>query len=447
MLMTISYIAKVCEGELSPSASPETNISGFFTDSRTPLSGRMFLALRGERFDANDFVPALLAKGYAAITDNRDNLRYGGNCIYVSDSRTALQRLARHYRENDLSDMQFIGITGSVGKTTTKDMIALALSSSLKVHKTQGNSNSQIGLPLTVLETDPASDCAVVELGMSMPGEMERISRCAAPDISVVTNIGYSHIENLGSREAIRNEKLKIAMFSKEGSHLLLNGDEPLLRNAVIEGRTVHYVSVADDNCDCYASGVCNGLSGVSFKAHVFGEECDIKLNVCGEHFIANALFALACAHLCGLDLKPAAKSLESYESDGKRQCVFEKDGHTVISDCYNASPESMKAALSVLSLSKGRRIAVLGDMLELGTESVSLHGVVGEYVGDCSDVLVTYGDLSKHIFENACIKEKYSFAIGEMAEMKSFLEDFIKPGDTVLYKASNGMHLSEAIV
>lgn len=447
MLMTVSYIARVCGGELSPTASPDTKISGFFTDSRAPQSGKMFLALRGERFDANSFVPKLLAEGYAAITDNRENLLCGGDCVYVADVRTALQCLARHYRETELSDMPFIGITGSVGKTTTKDMIALALSSSLTVHKTQGNSNSQIGLPLTILAADPSSDCAVVELGMSMPGEMERISRCAVPDISVVTNIGYSHIENLGSREAIRDEKLKITKFSKEGSRLLLNGDEPLLRNTAIEGRQIHYISVCDDKCDCYAYDVRNSLSGVSFKACVFGKECDIKLNVCGEHFITNALFALACAHLCGLDIKLAAKSLETYESDGKRQCVFEKNGHTVISDCYNASPESMKAALSVLALSEGRRIAVLGDMLELGDESVKLHNTVGEYVGDCGDVLVTYGDMSKHIYEKARIKEKYSFATDEMAKMKSFLEDYIKSGDTVLYKASNGMHLSEAIV
>lgn len=445
--MTLAYISRVCGGELSPSASPETVISGFFTDSRTPLNGKIFLALRGERVDANRYVPDLLKKGYAAITDDRNNLSCGGNCVFVADVRTALQCLARHYRENELSAMPFIGITGSVGKTTTKDMIALALSSSLSVHKTQGNSNSQIGLPLTVLAADPSADCAVVELGMSMPGEMERISRCAIPDISVITNIGYSHIENLGSREAIRDEKLKIAIFSKEGAHLLLNGDEPLLRNAEISGRTVHYVSVSDDSCDCYASGVSNSLSGVSFKAHVFKEECDIRLNVCGEHFITNALFALACAHLCGLDLKLAAKSLETYESDGKRQCVFESNGHTVISDCYNASPESMKAALSVLSLSKGRRIAVLGDMLELGGESINLHRTVGESTGGCADVLVVYGDLSRHIYEHSCIKEKYSFSIGEMAELKSFLEGYIKQGDTVLYKASNGMHLSEAVI
>lgn len=447
MLMTIAYIAEVCGGELSSACLKQTKIEGFFTDSRSPEQNKMFLALKGERVDGNSFVPKILSEGYAAITDDKENLKYGGNCVYVPDVREALLCLARHYRENELADMPFIGITGSVGKTTTKDMIALALSSELTVHKTKGNSNSQIGLPQTVLATDPTVDCAVVELGMSMPGEMENISRCAKPDISVITNIGYSHIENLGSREAIRDEKLKIAMFSDENSVLLLNGDEPLLKSVDLKGKRAFYVSLDNSNCDCYATETENGFYGVSFKAHIFGEICEVKLSVCGEHFITNALFALACAYLRGLDIKLAAKSLGTYESDGKRQYLFEKNGHTVISDCYNASPESMKAALSVLAVSKGRRIAVLGDMLELGVESPTLHRIVGECVGSCADVLVTYGELSKDIYDKAEVSEKYAFSTDEREAMKEFLGKFIKQGDTVLYKASNGMHLGEAIV
>lgn len=447
MKKTLAYIANACGGELSPSADPSRLVDGFFTDSRTPVTEKLFLAIRGERVDGNAFVPDLLSKGFCAMTDREENLSCGGDCILVSDVRTALQQLARFYRETELADVPFVGITGSVGKTTTKDMVALALSSSLSVHKTAGNFNSQIGLPQTVLACESGVGCAVVELGMSFKGEMERISRCAIPDISIVTNIGHSHIENLGSREAIRDEKLMIAAFSKSDSCLLLNGDEPLLRDIDGEGKNVYYVSVEDSSCDCYAKNISESLSGISFTACIFGAEYEVSLKVCGRHFVINSLFALASAYLLKLNVATAAEKLCDYESDGKRQFVYDADGHTVISDCYNASPESMQAALSVLAVSKGRRIAVLGDMLELGNETVKLHEKVGVYTNGSVDVLITYGELAKNIARSSEVSEIYSFGVDEKDKLKEFLLSFIKMGDTVLYKASNGMNLGSVIV
>ena len=326
-------------------------------------------------------------------------------------------------------------------------MGACALSSAFKVHKTQGNFNSQVGLPQTVLATDPDVDCAVVELGMSLKGEMERIAACAQPDISVVTNIGYSHIENLGTREAIRDEKLKISAFSKNGSILLLNGDEPLLRDVKYENRNIYYVSVENPHCDCYATNIIETKYGVSFDACVFGKEVLVELGVSGRHFVLNALFALAVCDLLGIDVLIAAKSLAMYESDGKRQHIYDKDGHVVISDCYNASPESMKAALSVLASYEQRRIAVLGDMLELGSVSENLHRLVGEYTNDSADVLVTYGSHSRSINLASRIAEKYHFNMDEKDKLFDFLKSFVKKNDVVLYKASNGIKLSEIIV
>ncbi len=447
MNLTLEYIEKVCSGKLSPTADRNRTVNAFFTDSRTPSEDKLFLALRGERVDGNVFVPALLEKGFCAMTDREENLAIGGDCVYVDDVRSALQLLAKNYRENELKNIPFVGITGSVGKTTTKDMVALALSSSLSVHKTAGNFNSQIGLPQTVLACPVGSECAVVELGMSMPGEMERISRCAKPNISIVTNIGYSHIEYLGSREAIRDEKIKIAMFSDSDSCLLLNGDEALLKSIDRGSKKVYYVSVEDSSCDCYAENIKESLSGLSFDAVVFGNTYNVKLDVCGKHFVINSLFALASACLLGLDVKKAAIALSEYKSDGRRQYVYETEGHTVISDCYNASPESMNAALSVLKVSEGRRIAVLGDMLELGSETVDLHKLVGSYTSYSVDVLVTYGELAKYIAESSEVKEKYSFGPEEREEMKAFLAQFVKENDTVLYKASNGMKMIDLIV
>ncbi len=247
MLMSLASIASAINGKLSVGANGIREVDGFYTDSRNATEDKLFLALRGERVDGNSFVPALVSKGCAVMTDDEYNLSLNGDVIYVDDVRSALQRLARYYRETVIASVPVVGITGSVGKTTTKDMVALALSAKLNVHKTQGNFNSQVGLPQTVLATSENVDCAVVELGMSMKGEMERIAKCAMPDISIITNVGYSHIENLGTREAIRDEKLKIAEFSKKNAILILNGDEPLLRDLELTDRQQYFVSVNDD--------------------------------------------------------------------------------------------------------------------------------------------------------------------------------------------------------
>ncbi len=448
MKLNLAYIANACGGKLSPSANPNREIIGFFTDSRTPSEDKMFLALRGERVDGNKFATDLVNNGFCAMVDREECVSEKGDCILVDDVRNALQILAQYYRNDKLASKKIVGITGSVGKTTTKDMVALALSSALDVHKTEGNANSQIGLPQTVLACGIEKDCAVVELGMSMPNEMERISRCAMPDISIVTNIGYSHIENLGSREAIRDEKLDIIKWSGENAVLVLNGEEPLLRNTdKLIGKTAYYVSVNDTSCDCYAIEIIENSDELSFKAVIFGKEYAVSLPVKGRHFVMNSLFALATAHLLGIDVLLAAKALSTYQSDGKRQFIYESEGHTVIMDCYNASPESMLASLSVLQTYKGRRIAVLGDMLELGELSEELHKKVGTYVNDRADVLVTYGEYAKLYASSSEIKEVYSFEKGDMESLKAFLTSFVKESDTVLYKASNGMKLGNAIV
>ncbi len=447
MKLALEYIANVCEGRLSAFANPKRKVIGFYTDNRVADNDKIFLAIRGERVDGNSFVPDLLKNGFCALTDREENLSLNGDCIYVDDVRDALQKLAKNYRENELSDIPIIGITGSVGKTTTKDMVALALSSSLRVHKTQGNSNSQIGLPQTLLATPLDAECAVIELGMSMPGEMERISRCAMPDISIITNIGHSHIENLGTREAIRDEKMKIAAYSKPSAKFILNGDEPLLRSLDVKKERVSFVSLNDSSCECFAKNIIESDEGISFVASIYGVEYDVNLPLQGKHYVINTLFALAVAHLLNIDIKSAISALSKYQSDGKRLYVYEKDGHTVISDCYNASPESMEVALSVLSSKKGRRIAVLGDMLELGKESEPLHRKVAEYVNESCDVLITYGEFAKFIYDDAKTEEKYHFPINKTDELSSFIKEIVKTGDTVLYKASNGMNLSRFIV
>lgn len=444
MKLSLSSIAAVVGGKLNSHADGNREVTGFFTDSRVTDKEKLFLGLTGEKTDGNSFVPSVVESGCAAMTDAEYNSDLQGDVITVADVRKALLALAEHYRENTVKDIPFVGITGSVGKTTTKDMVALALSSAKEVRKTIGNANSQLGLPQTVLSVEPSDDIAVVELGMSYFGEMERIAVCAKPDISVITNIGHSHIENLGSRKNIRNEKIKITAFSKKGSIVLLNGDEPLLREINLPDREIYFMSETDKTASSYAENVVIDESGLSFTAVIFGEKADVKLNVLGRHYIMNTLFALSVCKLSGVDVKNAANLLQSYKSDGKRQFIFEKNGMKIISDCYNASPESMAAALSVLKTYKTRRVAVLGDMLELGETSPELHKNVGSLVSSSADVLITYGELSKNIALGCDLTEKYSFT--DMCELKKFLSSYLKEGDTVLFKASNGMHLGEAI-
>ena len=240
---------------------------------------------------------------------------------------------------------------------------------------------------------------------------------------------------------------MKIAAYSKPTSKFILNGDEPLLRLLDVKPERVCFVSMEDKTCPCYAKDIKESDGKMSFIASVYGNDYPVNLNVQVKHYVINSLFALAVAYFLKLDLKKASDKLAEYQSDGKRLYIYENNGHTVISDCYNASPESMQAALSVLATKKGRRIAVLGDMLELGNESETLHKKVAEYVNKSCDVLITYGEMSKFIFDNTEIKEKYHFAKEDADNLSSFLKTFVKEGDTVLYKASNGMKLNELIV
>ncbi|MBO4453377.1 MAG: UDP-N-acetylmuramoyl-tripeptide--D-alanyl-D-alanine ligase [Clostridia bacterium] len=445
MKKDLREIRNITEGGLYRESDGALTVDGFFSDSRKAEKGKMFLALRGEKINGNAYIADVVKAGACALCDDREYFSEG--CVLVPDVRKALQKLAEHYRDNDLKDVRVIGVTGSVGKTTTKDMVACALSAGRTVHKTAGNANSQIGLPITVLDTPADCDIAVVELGMSYKGEMERISRVAKPDISIITNIGHSHIENLGSREAIRDEKIKIAAFSKPGSVMLLNGDEPLLKGLDLKDKKVYYISVSDKNADCFACGIVSGAGGLSFTASIFGEKAEVRLKAIGIHYVMNALFSLAAAKLCGVDLASSCEKLASYESDGRRQYIYESEGHTVISDCYNAAPESMKAALSVLGGYRGRRrVAVLGDILELGEGSPLYHKELSATADENADVLVTFGELARNYAESFK-GEVYMFPADRGEELKEFLKMIIRPGDVVLYKASNGMRLFDCIV
>ena len=378
----------------------------------------------------------------------------------MDDSVRAMQLTAKEY-ESRLS-LNKVGVTGSVGKTTTKEMIACALSGGLKVFKTAGNANSQIGVPVTIMNIAPDDEAAVIEMGMSEKGEMKRLATLLSLNAAVMTNIGVSHIEQLGSQENILREKWHITDAITEGGCIFLNGDDVLLKERAELCRN-NYAGVfgKEDNrklrictfghsadCDYRAENEYSDENGVGFDMLHGDVRVPVKLSVLGSHNVNNALVALAVAEFFGVDLGAAVKALEGYTGVAMRQHITKKDGAAYIDDSYNASPDSMKAGLNVLcQMPADYRIAVLADMLELGENTKEYHRQVGEYAGQSRvDELLLYGELARYIgygAEQYIGRIKHFDTLGDITE---YLKAEIKPGTAVLFKGSRGMKLNEVV-
>ena len=387
----------------------------------------------------------------------------------IGERVDALQRLGRWYRKERVH-IPLVGVTGSVGKTTTREMIACALSAEKKVYATKGNSNSQVGVPITITETEEGAQIGVIELGMSEFGEMSRISQVACVDVAVITNIGVSHINQLKTQENIMKEKLHILDGMPEGAWLILNGDDPLLGElteekihayGIAEGRSIRILFYGtSEAADVRVLEVRTEKGCPRFQLQLpEGQRIFCSLKTPGMHMVLNGVAAVAAAAVCGVSPEGAAKALSAFEGVGGRGRTFEKGGITFIDDSYNAAPASMKAGLSVLSETpaEGRRIAVLADMLELGDREKDYHREVGAYIrqqGLSLSQLWLYGPLARYIAEG------YEAAAGEPAgktapqirlfdrkeELLPALSAFVKPGDAVLFKGSNGMGLSAVL-
>lgn len=448
MFLTLGEIESAVGGKTTGNTQKNNIISSIFTDSREANTNKngLFAVIKGEHYDAHEFVGEITENGCFSLIE--DNNYFIDNTILVENTKDSLLELAAWYRREKLKNTKIIAVTGSVGKTSTKDMVALAVGASLKVNKTKGNKNSLIGLPLSVMETELDNDAAVLEMGISEPNEMTKLSKASQPNIAIITNIGYSHIEALGSRENICAEKLTVADYMPNNGVLILNGDEPLLKQSDSRPQRKIFCSVSNNECDCFAENIIEDNGITSFKANIIGKSVPVVLNTIGKHNVSNALFALTAACLLGVDLLKAAEALSKFVSSGLRQKIYKKDGYTIIADCYNASPESMKAALAVLGEQNGRKVAVLGDMLELGTFAPMLHEKVGKFVLDNKiDILVTFGSLAKNIAIPAIGKIKvYSFDDGEYDKAAQLLRALLTLGDNVLYKASNRMKLQKII-
>lgn len=446
----------MCEGELMVPQAADIRIEGVATDSRKITPGCLFVPLTGEHFDGHEFGAAALTGGAACtLWQLNKGPAPSGNVIVVEDTLQALQMLATAY----LAQMapQVVAITGSNGKTTTKDIVASLLSSQYKVHKTQGNFNNHIGLPLTILSMQEDTEIAILEMGMSSRGEIALLASLAAPDVAVITNIGESHLLQLGSRKEIARAKLEIAEGLKPGGLLIYNGDEPLLEEVLAElgpsvlfgCKTLRFGETSHN--DEYPVGIMSHSGGMTFTTNCNGDRA-FTLPVPGRHNVINSLAAIAVARHYGISGDNIEAGLRNLKLTGMRiEMTTTASGITLLNDAYNASPTSMKAAIDVLQSMKssGIKIAVLGDMLELGPEEVQYHEEVGLYLDPGKiDLLFTYGNLSRYLAKAAELKfgNERIFSFTDKIELTKLLVSKCRAKDIVLFKASRGMRLEEVL-
>ena len=433
-MLTLKQAAQWCGGTVLKEYE-NVAFQGAENDSRKIQAGQLFVALKAAR-DGHDFIGKAMEAGAAAALGERQ--LPGVPMLVVPDSLTALQEIAAGWRST-LTGTRFIGLTGSVGKTTTKEMTAAACAAVYRTRWTQANFNNEIGVPRTLLDLDPDTEAAVVEMGMNHAGELSRLTSLARPDVAVITNVGSMHIENLGSREGICKAKLEILEGLAPDGTAVLHGDEPLLRAAAPACRTLWF-GLGPDN-DLRAEEVQLTPTGSAFTAVGLGQRVRVTLPAPGQHNVINALAAMLAAHCVGVPLETAARALGSFVNTGDRLRTYQQGGYTIIADCYNAGPESMEAAFTVLGSlpTEGRRIAVLGDMLELGDFAPAAHRKVGAQAATAADRILAYGPLSREL--TAAAGEKALHFDSREALLEALRAE-AKPGDVLLFKASHGMHL-----
>ncbi len=447
MEMTVKEIAEACGGRLL-CGNENTVVTSVSTDSRKISAGALFVPIKGERTDAHIYIDAVFAAGAAATLTQNDTKKIDVHpWIFVPDTGIALQQIAAAYRSK--FDIPVIGITGSVGKTTTKEMVALALSSSYCVMKTEGNQNSQVGLPLTLFRLEETHEAAVIEMGMSDFGEMSRLCSMARPRYAVMTNIGISHIQQLKTQENILQEKLHITDSFDEDSILFLNGEDPMLaglREKLPHIRKVYFGT--EPWCDYRAQEIETTDAGVRFRMTANGVSVYVELPVPGFHNVLNALAGLSVTHCLGGDVFAAAKALSQYEPPAMRQQIHKVRGITLIDDSYNASPDALRSSLQVLRTFPGRKIAVLADMLELGDMEEAAHRQVGKMVAENGvDLLVTVGERARWIAEEAkAHSDMPCSSFSNNSEAIAFLQETVSEGDVLLVKGSRSMHMDEIV-
>ena len=427
----------------------EVQVELVTTDSREVRPGCIFVAFPGEKFDGHDFAAKALENGAVYVVVNHPVEGVPAEkAILCPDSYHAMMVMGANYRSQYHPKM--VGVTGSVGKTTTKQMTYAALAGFGETIKTEGNQNNELGMPRTLMRLESSTEYAVIEMGMSHAGEIDRLARAARPDVGIITCIGVSHIGNLGSQENICKAKLEICNGLPEGAPLVLNYDDKFLRAAKLPAHVKPvWFSLADENADVCALSIRQEEDGMSFvlEDHEEGTFL-VKIPAMGRHNVANALAAYCAATRLGLNARRVIAGLADFEQTGMRQKVVHARGVDVIEDCYNANPDSMKAALAMFrEYPCKRRFALLGDMLELGDISRAAHEEVGrQAVENKVDYLVTYGEQAKRIAVVAAAKGLPTLHADTYAQAAETLLQKMQPGDALLVKASRGMALEKVL-
>jgi UDP-N-acetylmuramoyl-tripeptide--D-alanyl-D-alanine ligase len=438
--LTLFEIAKACSG----TATADLTVNSVCIDTRKITKGCLFICIKGENFDAHQFANEALEKGATAVMIEQD-IKPNGAYVKVADTKKALLSLAGYYRSK--FSIPVVALTGSVGKTTTKEFTHLVVSAKYNAIKTQGNLNNEIGLPQMLFQIDNSVEAAVIEMGMNHFGEISRLVNATKPTIGLITNIGVSHIENLGSRDGILKAKLEICEGLKEVAPLILNGDNDKLATVKDDKHKVYFYGI--ENGDFKASNIVEKDGKTSFTINYFNKSQKIVIPTIGVHNVYNALAAFAVGYFLNIDSQKSANALANYAPAGMRQKVVSVGNITSIEDCYNASPDSMSASLKTLHDIQGnKKIAVLGDMLELGDYSVQAHKAVGKMVAENNiDYLFAYGENAKYYVSTAKqLGVKNAFLFDDKQKLASSLVDVASAGDVVMFKASRGMKLEDVI-
>ncbi len=481
--MSLENIAAACGGTYcGDNALRKTEVTGVVTDSREVKAGDLYVALRGERVDGHSFIPDVFAKGAAAVISEEVPEDPAGPYILVGSCPQALKDIAEFYRST--LDIPVVGIAGSVGKTSTKEMVAAVLEQKYRVAKTEGNFNNEIGLPLTLLRIRPEHEAAVVEMGISDFGEMHRLAKMARPDICVMTNIAPCHLENLTDLDGVLRAKSEMFDYLGPEGVIILNGNDPELSTIdEVKGiRPIRYYvdeesiveesigGGAEDDRGSGAGGapryfvtadsiVNHGLDGMEAVLHFPDEDCPVSEPVPGLHNIYNACAAACVGDVLGLTHEQICAGIASANTLAGRANIIEAGDIVIIDDCYNASPKAMRDSLDILAMAEGRRIAVLGDMLELGGAERELHRDVGSYAAGLPiDGIYCTGDLAAEIADAAnevCEADTYADAGGSGGRARYFdtKDELLKAlladrrsGDVILVKASHSMGFSEIV-
>lgn len=451
--LKLEEIVRAIDGRIVRQGKAE-KIAGISTDTRTIKAGDLFIPLIGENFNGHKFIEDAVSKGAAAILTQELNigLPVGTHIVYTNDTLNALQTLSSWYLK--IFNPDIIAVTGSTGKTTCKDMIYQVLSQKFRALKTQGNFNNEIGLPLTLFNLDSSHEIAVLEMGMSDLGEISRLVELAPPKVGLITNIGLSHIERLGSRDNILKAKLELFENFDDSCTAVINNDDDLLRQAAKDFTFPHVSFGIKNQADYMAEDIeLDGERGLSYNLKVKGQRQRIRLNAPGLHNVYNSLAAIAVARAFDLELDHIQRGLLDYKTDPMRMNIITiGDDIKIINDSYNASPDSVESALRVLASMKGqRRIAVLGDMLELGDFSQEAHRQVGASLAEKQiDILITRGEYGKWTIEGA-INQGMSptklMQFNSNNDIIAWLKEILTEGDRILVKGSRGMQMEEIVM